>query len=449
MDNLVILLAIILVVVAVVGGMLFLRPKVRRGMSRVTKGSISSQWVEVDKTLTVAGRKINGMVYVGREHQQNQQHQQGGVAIDPQLPVAKIAGDLQGKTISRWPSYSKIEPRARATYLNWLANGRSQQNIGAGYVFLFFYGLEYRFFIDKPNRAERILLSQEVKRLLDSYGSNRSIHRYLGVFYDVAQLTLHPEQKRQPLFENLGHGLPISVRATIGKMLNEQQPLTADWLLSWYINSSETRLHPLANHLFPEFKELFNQLFFNQYPQGLSVAIPKEIGQVVYLSASGRFFRKITHAGHNIPDIASIREPMTIANKFADEAINMLTNRKVQQSSNYQQSPKDTDNTQQSILDDIFGDEDDDEQQEDNSLLLDNQHAGLLDELCTRQQWSKDELTELARQHRLMPDGAIETINNFAVELCQEPLVIDDNKFWVIERDIANCINSGGKNVNN
>ena len=447
MGNLIILLAIILIVAAVIV-VLFRRRKAKRRVARVTKGSISAQWVEAGKTLTIAGHKINGMVYIGREHQQNHQHWQGGVAIDPQLPVAEVAGDLQGRTISRWPSYSRIEPSARTTYLNWLANGRSQQNIGVGYIFLFFYGLEYRFFIDKPSRDERIILAQEAKRLLDSYGSNKSVDRYLGVFHDVAQLTLHPEQKRQPVFENLGHGVPISVRATIGKMINERQPLTAEWLLSWYINCSETRLHPLAKHSFAEFKELFSQLFTSQYRQGLAVTIPEKIGQVVYLSASARFFRKITYAGHEVPDIASIREPIAIANKFANEAIDLMKTRAKQQSPNYQQSPQDHNDKQQSILDDVF-DDDDNEQQPDNSPLLDNQHAGLLDELLSRPRWSRDESTELARQHRLMPEGAIETINNFAIEVYQEPLVIEDDNYLVIEQDIANRINSGGKNGNN
>lgn len=99
-------------------------------------------------------------------------------------------------------------------------------------------------------------------------------------------------------------------------------------------------------------------------------------------------------------------------------------------------------------LADIFGDEDD-EPQQDNSLALDKKHKRLLDKLCTRPQWSKDELIELAHQHCLMPDGAIEAINHWAIELCQDLLVIDNNDCWEIDRDIANCLNSGGKDGNN
>ena len=99
-------------------------------------------------------------------------------------------------------------------------------------------------------------------------------------------------------------------------------------------------------------------------------------------------------------------------------------------------------------LADIFGDEDD-EPQQDNSPSLDDQHRRLLYQLLPRSSLSKDELTDLARKYCLMPDGAIETINHWAHELCQDPLVIDNNDCWEIDRDIANRLNSGGKDGNN
>ena len=89
-----------------------------------------------------------------------------------------------------WPSYSGIGPQARATYLDWLASGRSDTRYGVGYVFLYFYGLERRFFVDKPDEDEKRLLIAEVERLLRIYGDNRSVKGYLGAFLDAAQATL-------------------------------------------------------------------------------------------------------------------------------------------------------------------------------------------------------------------------------------------------------------------
>lgn len=56
---------------------------------------------------------------------------------------------------------------------------------------------------------------------------------------------------------------------------------------------------------------------------------------------------------------------------------------------------------------------------------LDAQHGELLHALLARAAWSRAEYVELARQHQLMPDGALETINEWAFEHHDEALVED------------------------
>ena len=48
-----------------------------------------------------------------------------------------------------------MSPRSRATYLEWLASGRSDCSYNAYYMLLYFYGLECRFFLDNPSMAEK------------------------------------------------------------------------------------------------------------------------------------------------------------------------------------------------------------------------------------------------------------------------------------------------------
>ena len=112
------------------------------------------RWVEPGSTSTVAGRKLGGMIYLGSE---DRWKREGGVAIDPGLPVAENGTDFSGDGMPYWPSYRDTSPQARATYLDWLAGGRSDKRIGPGYVFLYFYGLERRFFVDAPADEERLL----------------------------------------------------------------------------------------------------------------------------------------------------------------------------------------------------------------------------------------------------------------------------------------------------
>ena len=118
------------------------------------------------------------MVYVGRGLLAN--GEPDNAYIDPTKPVAARADDFDAEGMDYWPNYSSIHPRSRATYLAWLAGGRSDPEVNVGYVFLYFYGLERRFFADDVERREQEGIIVEVERLRRTYGSNRSANNYLG-----------------------------------------------------------------------------------------------------------------------------------------------------------------------------------------------------------------------------------------------------------------------------
>lgn len=62
---------------------------------------------------------------------------------------------------------------------------------------------------------------------------------------------------------------------------------------------------------------------------------------------------------------------------------------------------------------------------------LDPQHRTLLRELCAVERWSRDDYTTLARSLDLMPDGAIETINEWAFDRFDEAVLDDDDPITV------------------
>ena len=225
----------------------------------------SVRWIEPGTTRIVAGRDIGGMVYLGPAQNQGSNR----ALIVPSLPVAKSGPDIVGDSMPYWPSYSGISPSARAAYLDWLASGRSDQRYGLGHIFLYFYGLERRFFMDTPGEEEKRLLIAEVERLLRIYGANRSVHGYLGSFLDIANATLASAGETEPRFESGGYEIPLRLRITIGRMAGEERPLTADWLLSWYFAHPEYQLRTPANRAFPEFRSLFMLLFDEQYSEGI------------------------------------------------------------------------------------------------------------------------------------------------------------------------------------
>lgn len=62
---------------------------------------------------------------------------------------------------------------------------------------------------------------------------------------------------------------------------------------------------------------------------------------------------------------------------------------------------------------------------------LDAKHRGLAEELRRQPSWTPQEFEKLARQFRLMPAGALETINEWAFERYDAGLIDDDTNISV------------------
>ena len=275
-------------------------------------------------SVTVAGRDIGGMVYLAPEHRGSAWEQMSRPVIDPGLRVLDEGNNLSGEGMPYWPSYSSIDPRARATYLEWLASGRSDKRYNVGYVFLYFYGLERRFFVDRPGQDEKELLIAEVERLLRIYGGNRSVNGYLGTFLDAAQTTLGYEDRTEPRIERAGYDLPLNLRVTIGRMSREGLPIDADWLLRWYVAHPDYSLRTPASRAFPEFRALFGQLLGERYPEGVPVPVPKRTLRVQYRAASSEFVSDLDEYIGHVPDISRISKPLNVAKTIVDEATDAL-----------------------------------------------------------------------------------------------------------------------------
>ena len=272
--------------------------------------------------MTVAGREILGMIYLGSESTRGGPAWEDNSFIDPNLPVALGRPDVAGDSLSYWPSYGGISPQARAAYLDWLADGRRDKRYGVGYVFLFFYGLERRFFVDSPPEEEKHALLAEVENLLRTYGSSRSVQGYLGTFLDAARVVLDTEYEVEIRLEGPGYELPLGLRVAIGRMTRDGNSLTADCLLAWY---SACRLFRTpAKRAHPEFRALFGLLFDEMYPEGLKVRMPKRILSARYNASSRAFEVDLGHFIGEVPDISRLSRPLEVADKIVHEASDAL-----------------------------------------------------------------------------------------------------------------------------
>ena len=291
-------------------------------------------WVPSGQLVTIAGRKIDGMVYVGTPPRIGSSYY-GEVCrayIDPSLSVARVGSDKNGDNMLYWPGYSSIPAVCRATYLDWLAGGRQDGSINPGYMFLFFYGLERRFLIDQPSDHEKHEIVAEVVRLKGLFSENHSAQRYLGEFLDVVriadagELCLEDPSLKNAVLENRSWDVPFSLKFIIGSMIQKGITLDADWLQIWLLCHPESRMRTAATRCAPEFKALFKLRFDGRYPEGLYIQKPSVSLSGSYRAASGEFGGPIspTLNGEPVPDISNLRKPIEIAQKLADEVMDEL-----------------------------------------------------------------------------------------------------------------------------
>ena len=287
-------------------------------------GSSRRGWIPAGENVVVASKNIGGMIYVGRPPATGKHGLPDNAYIDPTLSVASRADDLEGAGLHYWPSYSAIDARARATYLNWLASGRSDPRYNVGYVFLYFYGLERRYFLEQPDDTERRAILAEVERLLEIYGSNGAVRRYLGTFLEAARLVMSSGVSVSPVFQKTGYELPLTVRLAVGGLIANDEAIPADWMLSWLCTHPERWLRTPGQRAFPEFKALFEIRFNERFPDGLKVAKPRRTLRMSYTAASGNFTSTMSSASGDIPDISGLSKPLDTAWAIADEAMNDL-----------------------------------------------------------------------------------------------------------------------------
>jgi uncharacterized tellurite resistance protein B-like protein len=274
----------------------------------------AAKWITLGEIVHVAGIQISsGMFYLGGKLKSAQRGVTENCLIDPTLKVASSGGDPAGQSMSYWPSYSSIQPVARRTYLQWLAGGRTDPSIGIGYVFLFFYGLERRFFLDGAKEHASVIVD-EVKRLLAIYGANNSFRGYATKLIEVATLLSGSTISRPVLSADLrsGYEISIPVRWYLGRRLNAKLPFDDKDALLWVLSLPDTYLRTAASRCFDEFVELWAIRFSERYPEGLKVNAPKTMLKLEYRAASGTFECQFSLADTTgqLPDIAAISAPI-------------------------------------------------------------------------------------------------------------------------------------------
>ncbi len=289
-------------------------------------------WIAPGVDVQIGGLTIpGGMLYVGKNLPSTQRNYFLEPAlINPSLKIDQSAPDHEGDTMGYWPSYSKIGPRARAAYLEWLASGKSNPSTYIGYVFLYFYGLERRILSDAKKHesaaSEIPLILDEIERLVSIYGDNGSFKGYatnLLEFVHSTDLLTSKRYEQPPPTQGAGWDLPIGLKIGLGQLVTEGKPIPSDWAFAWMMLHPDSRLRTPAKRCPEEFESLFKYYFNEKYNKGLLLKPNKKQLSVEYRPASASLNYGQYRKDLGIPNISRLTGPLNrfqeIASKCTDE----------------------------------------------------------------------------------------------------------------------------------
>jgi hypothetical protein len=376
--------------------------------------------------------------------------------IDPALPILHQHPDRAGEQLPGILSYSEMPAACRAAYLEWLAGGRRDPDVSIGYVILFFYGLERRLFFDASGsaaaRAEQDALLAEAERLLTIYDDSERFREQVESFLTAGRL-IHRRQFRE-LFD-----LPRAVdeppsllrlRMALGLHAEMREPLPAEWALIWLLSRTDADLPEAADR----HPEAFWQLFLTRYPAafpggGLRIRKGRE-RLTAYQPVSPSF--GLASIQLSITEVWSAKAPLQKLRAFAERVAAEIESGAPLVPSRVRLDPEkirekivETERAA-SLLDSIF------QEEPLHPILgppevppspaptdqrvpgLDAAHARLLQQLAGRPAWPRVEVERLAGALGLLPDGALETLNEVAFERCGVPLL---EGYETIEVDAA------------
>ena len=285
---------------------------------------LSVRWFAAGQPVKVGELTISGgLIYFGTPGRQRDLQRSSAHIIDPSL-AARGGADRDGSSMPYWPHYAEITPAARLAQLQWQAGGRREARFGVGHVFLFFYGLEHRFFIDQACDDHEVIL-REVTELLSAYGEDHSFHGYATTFLAAARLWsgIVPAQPAIDAVQISYTGLTPDFRVGLARHLSAG-PLSGEWLLAWYLAQPEKSLRTPATRCLTEFKRLFIARFNAAYPNGLNVRKSSRRLNLEYRSASGAFTVNLSDRFPDLIDPDGSTGPLKIAADIAADCTEAL-----------------------------------------------------------------------------------------------------------------------------
>ncbi|WP_312484668.1 tellurite resistance TerB family protein [Stutzerimonas nitrititolerans] len=302
------------------------RPSYRIPSAPANLNSANVRWLSAGETIEVAGENITiGLIYVGEDKNRRNGPSEPSL-INPKLKVARGIVDISERLTPYWPSYDSISPEARRAYLQWLSSGRKAPHANIGYVFLFFYGLERRVFVDAKTdqaaAADIPIIIAEVERLLSIYGKNNSFNNYASRFVDFlrqGQILARRYQKAPPAPLPYGYEMPVELRIGLGQLAADKQPMPADWALAWVLSDHSIGKRTPVTRCKEAFAQLFCMRYEERYGAGMVLPQNKTRLRLQYNTASAGLPPQELDGLSGIPDVTATSAARKKLQQLVDE----------------------------------------------------------------------------------------------------------------------------------
>lgn len=250
-----------------------------------------AKWLGWGQSVNVQGYDISdGLVYVGETLQDSNAYCNDACLINPKLKTTPHEPLDIGDEMGYWPQYAQISAQCRGAYLKWLANGRSDPDANIGFIFLFFYGLERRLFIDGQkggiSESERLEIVNEVNRLLEIYGGNRSFRGYANNLLAM-EWVLYQTNRSIPSYIDLDDRYcSVPFQVVLAQYVVGGKSIPAGIALQWIALHPDFGLRTPARRCAEEFRILFARRYQNKFGDGLVIKPNKTPLKLEYRAAS-------------------------------------------------------------------------------------------------------------------------------------------------------------------
>lgn len=287
-----------------------------------SKNKTQGKWIKAGESISLNGQTFTGgNFYFGGNLSSLNGYGTEASLVDDSLDIESMPSSYNDESLGYWPKFITLTPKGRGAFLSWLSGNRNAPETPLGYVFIYFYGLERRITVDSVKQevddTEFKSLFDEVLRLKDIYGSNRSFSNYSMQLLEVMcilrpHVVSHPELEKTPQRDSL------LFKYRLATTVSEGQPVSAELALAWIRFYPNYNLKKPARRCSYEFSQMFKLLYIKKYGDGIIVKPNKTRLKIEYHPASPSL-GGISFPQQDLPDPSNLTNPVNKLIAIADE----------------------------------------------------------------------------------------------------------------------------------